>query len=314
MILKIGTRGSKLALAQSQWVKEKIEARNPDLMVELVTIKTTGDKILDSPLNKIGGKALFVKEIEEALLKKTVDLAVHSMKDVPAEIPEGLVLSTFPEREDPRDAFISIRYQALEDLPQGAKVGTSSLRRAAQLLAMRPDLRLVPLRGNVDTRLRKLENRDLQAIILATAGMRRLGLESRITQFIPSEQVLPAIGQGALGLEVRCDDERTINLLEFLNHEETAVTVRAERAFLKELEGGCQVPMAAFCLLRDNQLHLEGMVAELDGSKIIRDKVMGEKAKAKQIGVTLARKLIDAGANKILASIYGEPQNSGANS
>jgi hydroxymethylbilane synthase len=305
MILKIGTRGSKLALAQSQWVKEKIEARNPDLVVELVTIKTTGDKILDSPLNKIGGKALFVKEIEEALLKKTVDLAVHSLKDVPAEIPDGLVLSAFPEREDPRDAFISIRYQALEDLPQGAKVGTSSLRRSAQLLAMRPDLKLVPLRGNVDTRLRKLEKRDLQAIILATAGMRRLGLESHITQFIPSEQVLPAIGQGALGLEVRCDDERTMNLLEFLNHEETAVTVSAERAFLKELEGGCQVPVAAFCRLIDNQLHLEGMVAELDGSKIIRDKVMGEKAKAEQIGVTLARKLIDAGANKILASIYG---------
>jgi hydroxymethylbilane synthase len=305
MILKIGTRGSKLARAQSQWVKEKIEARNPDLVVELVTIKTTGDKILDSPLNKIGGKALFVKEIEEALLKKTVDLAVHSLKDVPAEIPDGLVLSAFPEREDPRDAFISIRYQALEDLPQGAKVGTSSLRRSAQLLAMRPDLKLVPLRGNVDTRLRKLEKRDLQAIILATAGMRRLGLESHITQFIPSEQVLPAIGQGALGLEVRCDDERTMNLLEFLNHEETAVTVSAERAFLKELEGGCQVPVAAFCRLIDNQLHLEGMVAELDGSKIIRDKVMGEKAKAEQIGVTLARKLIDAGANKILASIYG---------
>jgi hydroxymethylbilane synthase len=314
MILKIGTRGSTLALAQSQWVKEKIEARNPDMVVELVTIKTTGDKILDSPLNKIGGKALFVKEIEEALLKKTVDVAVHSMKDVPAEIPEGLVLSVFPEREDPRDAFISIRYQALEDLPQGAKVGTSSLRRAAQLLAMRPDLTMVPLRGNVDTRLRKLEKRDLQAIILATAGMRRLGLESRITQFIPSELVLPAIGQGALGLEVRYDDERTINLLEFLNHEETAVTVRAERAFLKELEGGCQVPMAALCRLRDNQLHLEGMVAELDGSKIVRDKVMGEKAKAEQIGITLARKLIDAGAHKILASIYGKQPSSGAHS
>jgi hydroxymethylbilane synthase len=284
------------------------------MVVELVTIKTTGDKILDSPLNKIGGKALFVKEIEEALLKKTVDVAVHSMKDVPAEIPEGLVLSVFPEREDPRDAFISIRYQALEDLPQRAKVGTSSLRRAAQLLAMRPDLTMVPLRGNVDTRLRKLEKRDLQAIILATAGMRRLGLESRITQFIPSELVLPAIGQGALGLEVRYDDERTINLLEFLNHEETAVTVRAERAFLKELEGGCQVPMAALCRLRDNQLHLEGMVAELDGSKIVRDKVMGEKAKAEQIGVTLARKLIDAGAHKILASIYGKQPSSGAHS
>jgi hydroxymethylbilane synthase len=306
MVLKIGTRGSKLALAQSQWIKEKLEARNPDLAVELVTIKTTGDKILDSPLSKIGGKALFVKEIEEALLKKAVDLAIHSMKDVPAELPEGLVLSASPEREDPRDAFVSIKYQTLEDLPHGAKVGTSSLRRAAQLLAMRPDLKLVPLRGNVDTRLRKLEEGEVQAIILATAGLRRLGLESRITQVIPSEQVLPAIGQGALGLEVRSDDEKTINLLEFLNHEETAVTVRAERAFLKELEGGCQVPMAAFCRLNHSRLHLEGMVAELDGSNIIRHKVAGEKAKAEEIGVTLARKLIDAGANKILAHIYGK--------
>ncbi|UCF82639.1 MAG: hydroxymethylbilane synthase [Desulfobacteraceae bacterium] len=312
MVLKIGTRGSKLALAQSQWVKEKLEARNLDLVVELVTIKTTGDKILDSPLSKIGGKALFVKEIEEALLKKAVDLAIHSMKDIPAELPEGLALSAFPEREDPRDAFVSIEFQTLEDLRQGAKVGTSSLRRAAQLLAMRPDLKLVPLRGNVNTRLRKLEEGEVQAIILATAGLRRLGLESRITQVIPSEQVLPAIGQGALGLEVRSDDEKTINLLEFLNHEETAVTVRAERAFLKELEGGCQVPMAAFCRLNHSQLHLEGMVAELDGSKIIRNKVTGEKAKAEQIGVTLARKLIDAGANKILAHINGKSQNSGA--
>ena len=306
MVLKIGTRGSKLALAQSQWVKEKLEARNPDLVAELVTIKTTGDKILDSPLSKIGGKALFVKEIEEALLKKAVDLAIHSMKDVPAELPEGLALSAFPEREDPRDAFVSIEYQTLEDLPHGAKVGSSSLRRAAQLLAMRPDLKLIPLRGNVDTRLRKLEEGDVQAIILATAGLRRLGLESRITQVIPSEQVLPAIGQGALGLEVRCDDKTIINMLECLNHEETAVTVRAERAFLKELEGGCQVPMAAFCRLNRGQLHLEGMVAELDGSNIIRNKVTGEKTKAEQIGVTLARKLIDAGANKILAQIYGK--------
>ena len=304
MTLKIGTRGSRLALAQSEWVKKKVEARHPHIQVELVRIKTTGDKILDSPLSKIGGKALFVKEIEEALLGKAVDLAVHSMKDVPAELPEGLMLSAFPEREDPRDAFVSVKYQTIQDLPQRAEVGTSSLRRAAQLLTIRRDLEIVPLRGNVDTRLRKLEEGEIQAIILATAGLKRLGLEKRITHVIPSDQMLPAIGQGALGLEVRRDDELTVSLLEFLNHEETEVTVRAERAFLKELEGGCQVPIAGFCRFRDGVLHLAGMVAELDGSNTVRDEITGKKAQAEQIGVTLARKLLDSGADKILARIY----------
>ena len=305
MVIKIGTRGSKLALAQSEWVKGKIKAGNPDIRVELVKIKTTGDKILDAPLSKIGGKALFVKEIEEALLHHEVDLAVHSMKDVPAEMPADLMICALPEREDPRDAFVSIHHQTLEGLPLGARVGTSSLRRGAQLLAMRPDLDLVSLRGNVDTRLRKLEAGALQAIILATAGLRRLGLGSRITQVIPSEQMLPAIGQGALGLEVRCDDRKTINLLGFLNHMETEVTVRAERAFMKELEGGCQVPMAAFCRLKGKTLYLEGMLAELDGSRVIKDTITGQMTRPEQTGVTLARKLLDLGADKILANIYG---------
>lgn len=306
MVLKIGTRGSKLALAQSQWVKGKIETRYPHIQVELVRIKTTGDKILDSPLSKIGGKGLFVKEIEEALLEKRVDVAVHSMKDVPAELPEALTLSTFPEREDPRDALISIADQTLDQLPKGSKVGTSSLRRAAQLLHLRQDLNLVPLRGNVDTRLRKLESGDLHAIILATAGLRRLGLANHITEIISSEQILPAIGQGALGLEVRRNDEQTINLLDFLSHDPTEVIVRAERAFLKELQGGCQVPIAGFGRLNGETVYLTGMVAELDGSKVIRDEITGKKDQVEEIGVALARRLLDAGAGRILARIYGE--------
>jgi hydroxymethylbilane synthase len=306
MLLRIGTRGSKLALAQSEWVKEKIEARHSGVRVELVRVKTTGDKILDSPLSKIGGKALFVKEIEEALLRKDVDLAVHSMKDVPAELPDGLTFTTFPKREDPRDAFVSLKYNALEQLPHGARVGTSSLRRTAQLLHIRPDLELEPMRGNVDTRLRKLEAGDLQAIILAAAGLKRLGFVDRISQVLSEDQILSAIGQGALGLEVRRDDEQTIGLIHFLNHEETEVTVKAERAFLEELQGGCQVPMAAFCRLKDKQLHLDAMVAEVDGSRVIRDESTGEKDQAEELGITLARRLLASGADKILERIYGK--------
>jgi len=305
MILKIGTRGSKLALAQSQWIKKRIETKYPHIQVELVKIKTTGDKILNSPLSRIGGKGLFVKEIEEALIRDKIDVAVHSMKDVPARLPETLMLSTFPEREDPCDALISIGHRTIEELPQGSGVGTSSLRRAAQLLHLRPDLNIVPLRGNIETRLHKLRSGDLQAIILATAGIKRLGLETSITQVISPEQILPAIGQGALGLEVRRDDENTINLLDFLNHKKTEVTIRAERSFLNKLEGGCQVPIAAFARLNGKNLCLEGMVAELDGSKIIRDEISGEKDRAEEIGIELARRLLNSGADEILKRIYG---------
>lgn len=304
MTFKIGTRGSQLAIAQSEWVKKKIETRHPRIHVDLIRIKTTGDKMLDTPLSKIGGKALFVKEIEEALRGKAVDLAVHSMKDVPAELPAGLMLSATPKREDPRDAFVSVKYQTIQDLPQGARVGTSSLRRKAQLLTIRHDLEIVPLRGNVDTRLRKLKEGEIQAIILAAAGLKRLGIEKHITHVIPSLQMLPAIGQGTLGLEVRRDDEQTVRLLKFLNHEETEVTVKAERAFLRELEGGCQVPIAAFCRYRDGVLHLSGMVSELDGSQTVKDEMTGEKEQAEQMGVILARKLLNSGADKILAHIY----------
>ncbi len=306
MHLRIGTRGSKLALTQSEWVKGKIEAQHPDVKVELVRVRTTGDKILDAPLSKIGGKGLFVKEIEEALVNERIDLAVHSMKDVPAALPEGLILTTFPEREDPRDAFVSTKYDRLEQLPQGARVGTGSLRRSAQLLHIRPDLELVPVRGNVDTRLRKLEGGEYEAIILAASGLRRLGLKDRISQALGVEQIIPAIGQGALGLEVRRDDEETIGRIAFLNHRETQITVKAERAFLTELGGGCQVPLAAFCRTENGQLCLEGMVAELDGSKVLRDQMRGEESEAEEMGIALARRLLAAGADEILERIYGK--------
>ncbi|SPD75810.1 hydroxymethylbilane synthase [uncultured Desulfobacterium sp.] len=305
MTLKIGTRASKLALAQSNWVKAQIEKRNHDISVELVHIRTTGDKVLDSPLSNIGGKGLFVKEIEDALLDNRVDVAVHSMKDVPAALPEGLILSTFPKREDPRDSLISQDSLTLDQLPTNARVGTSSLRRAAQLLHIRRDLDLAPLRGNVDTRLKKLEAGDFSAIILATAGLKRLGLEKHITTVITTDQILPAIGQGALGLEIRADDKDTFETIKFLNHDETEVTVRAERAFLHELEGGCQVPIAGLARLEGETVHLTGMVAELDGSMLIRDQISGTMNQAEEIGITLARRLLERGADDILKRIYG---------
>jgi len=306
MLLRIGTRGSKLALTQSEWVKAEIEARHPDVQVTLVRIKTKGDKVLDSPLSKIGGKGLFVKEIEEALLRKEVDLAVHSMKDVPAVLPDGLGLSVFPPREDPRDALVCRGCTSLEGLPRRASVGTGSLRRSAQLLHVRPDLRVVPMRGNVDTRLRKLDSGELHAIVLAVAGLKRLKLSHRISHILHPETLLPAIGQGALGLEVRRDDEETVGLIDFLNHKETEITVKAERAFLTELEGGCQVPLAAFCRTENGQLRLEGMVAEPDGSKVLRDQMKGEENESEEMGIALARRLLAAGADEILERIYGK--------
>jgi hydroxymethylbilane synthase len=306
MNLRIGTRGSRLALVQSEWVRKEMQSRYPELRVELVKIRTKGDKITDAPLSKVGGKRHFVKEIEEALLKREVDLAVHSLKDVPAELQKGLQLSVYPKREDPRDALVSSLFSKVEDLPQGASVGTSSLRRSAQLLHMRPDLRIVPLRGNVDTRLRKLDSGELQAIVLAAAGLHRLGLSDRITTLLSPDSVLPAIGQGVLGLEVREDDERTQNLISFLNDFETELAARAERAFLKELEGGCQVPLAGYARVEKGRLVLDGMVAELDGSVILKRKLSGERDKPEDLGLALARQLIAAGADRILEKIYGK--------
>jgi hydroxymethylbilane synthase len=304
MILRIGTRGSKLALVQSEWVRAKVEERYPDVKVDLIRITTKGDKILDSPLSKIGSKGLFVKEIEDALLRKEVDIAVHSMKDLPTELPDFVHLPIFPEREDPHDALISIDNRTLGDLPEASTVGTSSLRRSAQLLHLRSDLDVVPLRGNVDTRLRKLESGDLQAIMLAVAGLSRLGLSARISHIFSSDELLPAIGQGALGLEIRKDDAKVWELLRFLNHEPTEATIKAERAFLKELGGGCQAPIAAYGCLYGDGLILKGMVAELDGTRVLRDEVRGERDSPEDIGITLAGKLLSAGADQILECIY----------
>jgi len=304
-MLKIGTRGSQLALTQSEWVKARVEAMFPHVCVELVRIKTTGDKILDSPLSKIGGKGLFVKEIEDALLDGRVDLAVHSMKDVPAELPDNLFLAVFPEREDARDALISGDGLDLDHLPAHARLGTSSLRRGAQLLHLRPDLELVSLRGNVDTRLRKVETGELHAVVLAAAGLNRLGLAGRITQIIPPERLLPAVGQGALGLEARQDDTETIRMLGFLNHPATEMAVRAERAFLKELEGGCQVPIAGFAQWEGDRLRFRGMVAEVSGSPIYKAETGGPCEEAEAIGIACARDLLVAGGDRVLEKIYG---------
>ena len=312
MVLKIGTRGSKLALTQSQWVKARIESGHPGVVVELVKITTTGDKIQRSPLSEVGGKGLFIKEIEEALLGEEVDLGVHSLKDVPAELPEGLEIPVFPQREDPRDAFVSVKYRNFADLPHGSSVGTGSLRRGSQLLHLRPDLRVLPIRGNVDTRLRKLESGQFEALILASAGLRRLGLSHRIAQMLSTDLCLPAIGQGALGLEVRKGDHVVRGLIGFLNHTETELTVRAERAFLKELEGGCQVPLAGHGKLDGDRLELQGMVADPDGSLLIRDKLFGSSEKPESLGIDLARRLLALGGDKILQRISGGIQEPGS--
>ena len=304
--IKIGTRGSLLATTQSTWVKKQIEAEHPGVSVELEIIVTKGDKILDVPLAKVGGKGLFVKEIEEALLRKDVDLAVHSMKDVPSELPEELHLGIIPLRENPHDAFISSQYASLADLPQGSIVGTSSLRRRAQLAALRPDLEIVDLRGNLDTRLRKLEEGQFQAIILAAAGLNRLGMSSKATGYFNAREMLPAVGQGALGIELRKDDTELLAGLEFLNDAKTTVAVAAERAFLHRLEGGCQVPIGAFAEVTDSQVKLTGLVASVDGKVVLKDSIAGSIGEAHDLGTRLANKLLDLGGREILAEVYGQ--------
>lgn len=304
-ILRIATRKSKLALWQAEFVKAELEKRNPELTVELVTFTTQGDKILDTPLAKIGGKGLFVKELEVAMLDGRADIAVHSMKDVPMEFPEGLGLEVICEREDPRDAFVSNTYKTFEDLPEGAHVGTSSLRRQCQILAARPDLKISSLRGNVQTRLGKLDAGDYDAIILAAAGLKRLELEDRITQAIDDSVSLPAGGQGAVGIECRTDDERVKALLAPLNHSETAARVIAERALNKRLQGGCQVPIACYATLDGDQLHLRGLVGSDDGTNMIRTDITGAASNAEQLGVQAAEDLLAQGAGEILANVYG---------
>ncbi|QEO44807.1 hydroxymethylbilane synthase [Vibrio tarriae] len=302
--IRIATRQSPLALWQANYVKDALMAAHPGLLVELVTMVTRGDVILDTPLAKVGGKGLFVKELEIAMLEGRADLAVHSMKDVPVDFPDGLGLVTICEREDPRDAFVSNTYAKIEDLPSGAIVGTCSLRRQCQLKAARPDLVIKELRGNVGTRLSKLDAGEYDAIILAAAGLKRLELESRIRSFIEPEQSLPAVGQGAVGIECRVDDQRVRALLAPLNHADTADRVRCERAMNLTLQGGCQVPIGSYALLEGDNIWLRALVGEPDGSQIVRGEIRGPRTQAEQLGITLAEQLLSQGAKEILERLY----------
>ncbi|HGF7525641.1 TPA: hydroxymethylbilane synthase [Vibrio cholerae] len=302
--IRIATRQSPLALWQANYVKDALMAAHPGLHVELVTMVTRGDAILDTPLAKVGGKGLFVKELEIAMLEGRADLAVHSMKDVPVDFPDGLGLVTICEREDPRDAFVSNTYAKIEDLPSGAIVGTCSLRRQCQLKAARPDLVIKELRGNVGTRLSKLDAGEYDAIILAAAGLKRLELESRIRSFIEPEQSLPAVGQGAVGIECRVNDQRVRALLAPLNHADTADRVRCERAMNLTLQGGCQVPIGSYALLEGDHIWLRALVGEPDGSQIVRGEIRGPRTQAEQLGITLAEQLLSQGAKEILERLY----------
>ncbi|MGD9503505.1 MAG: hydroxymethylbilane synthase [Syntrophobacteraceae bacterium] len=303
-ILRIGTRGSLLALTQSGVVRDAIQALHPSVRVELVVIKTTGDKILDVPLAKVGGKGLFVKEIEEALLSGAVDLAVHSMKDVPAEVPERLAIVVIPKREDARDALVSRGATRLDELPPGARVGTSSLRRAAQLLMFRPDLVIESLRGNLDTRLRKAEEGVFDAVVLAAAGLHRMGWKERIASYFDAEAFIPAVGQGAIGIEARKDDVELLKLLAPLHDPETAVAVAAERGFLDALQGGCQVPIGGHARVLGGEVELTGLVAATDGKTRFHAVRRGAVGDAEALGRALAQELLDAGAKVILDEVY----------
>ncbi|MCH7335376.1 hydroxymethylbilane synthase [Acinetobacter sp. NIPH 2699] len=302
--LKIATRQSPLALWQAEHIRSRLNELYPDLTVELVKFVTQGDKILDTPLAKIGGKGLFVKELEAALLDGRADLAVHSMKDVPMHLPQGLTLAVICEREDPLDAFVSNQYQHFDELPQGAKVGTSSLRRKCQILQQRPDLEIIDLRGNVGTRLSKLDDGLYDAIILASAGLKRLGLADRIRHCLTPVVSLPAVGQGALGLECRADDAELLKLIQPLQHEETSICVRAERAFNAYLEGGCQVPIAGYATLANNQLRIEGRVGSVDGKILLKEQLVGTAAEAEQLGEQLGQRLREQGADELLKALY----------
>ncbi|MCG7976697.1 MAG: hydroxymethylbilane synthase [Candidatus Thiodiazotropha endolucinida] len=302
--ITIATRKSPLAMWQAEHVAAELKRVHPDIRVELMGMTTQGDKILDTPLAKIGGKGLFIKELEQGLISGEADIAVHSMKDVPVELPSGLHLPVIMQREDPRDAFVSNRYQSIDQLPQRACVGTSSLRRQCQLAEVRPDLVIKSLRGNVNTRLRKLDDGEYDAIILAAAGLKRLGFEDRITAMIGPEQSLPAIGQGAVGIECRVDDPRVNDLITPLHHAETAYCVGAERAMNQRLNGGCQVPIAGYAMLESDNLWLRGLVGEPDGSRIIRGEVEGKTQEARAMGEGLADRLLEWGADEILKALY----------
>jgi len=301
--LRIGTRASQLALWQANWVKSEMKKRYPGMEVTLTRIKTIGDKILDVPLAQVGGKGLFVKEIEEAMLRDEIDIAVHSMKDVPTDFPEGLGLYCITEREDPRDAVIS-RNVKFADLPHGARIGTSALRRQAQLLKVRPDLEMCIIRGNVETRIRKLDDDRLDAVILAAAGLKRLGFTEKIAEYLDTEFSIPAIGQGALGIECRLADPVITETIAFFNHPDTAFAVRAERALLKRCEGGCQVPIAAHGTVNGGELRLVGFIASVDGSRSVRGEISGPVDHFEQLGIQLADQLLADGGKCILEEVY----------
>jgi hydroxymethylbilane synthase len=302
--LVVGTRGSKLALWQANYVAQAVRERCPDTEVAIKHIITTGDRVLDVPLAKIGGKGLFTKELENQLLSGEIDLAVHSLKDMPTELPPGLTLGVITERLDAGDALISPRYKTINQLPPGARVGTSSLRRKAQLLHYRPDLTITELRGNLDTRLAKLLSQELDAILLAVAGLKRLGWDDRITQVLPREVCLPAVGQGALAIETRLDDVPLLASLAFLHHKETAAAVTAERAYLSVLEGGCQVPIGVYGRIEAGSLLLEAVILSADGKDCLRDGAAGDPAQAANLGRALARRMYAAGGREILAGLF----------
>ena len=301
--IKIGTRGSKLALWQANWIKSALTTLYPSHPVELVPIKTKGDKILDVPLATVGGKGLFVKEIEDALLNGRIDLAVHSMKDMPAEIPPGLCIGAVPERENPHDVLISKKGLGLFELEPQAKIGTSSLRRKAQLLYARPDLIVLPLRGNLDTRLKKLKTEDLDAIVLAAAGVKRLGFEKQITEHLDEKIMLPAVGQGALCVEIRQHDPHMEAMVLPLEHQQTRTVITAERAFLHRLEGGCQIPIAGYGKITEDTLTLSGLVADIDGTRVIKETVSGTTDTAETLGITLADRLFSRGAKDMMINL-----------
>lgn len=305
-VLRIATRKSALALWQAEHVRQGLQLHHPQLRIELVTMTTRGDQILDSPLAKVGGKGLFVKELENALLEGRADLAVHSMKDVPVELPAGLELSEILAREDPRDALVSNQFESLEDLPHGARVGTSSLRRQCQLRALRPDLVISDLRGNVNTRLDKLDRGEYDAIILACAGLKRLGFEARIRAELGPEVILPAIGQGAIGIETRVGDDAVRDLLGPLGDSTTRQRLQAERALNQRLNGGCQVPIAGYAELEHGVIVLRGLVGRPDGSELIRGVISGRPQDAEELGQVLADDLLARGAGEVLRELYAE--------
>ena len=303
--IRIATRKSPLALWQAHFVQSRLQQLYPQLRVELLPMSTKGDKILDSPLAKVGGKGLFVKELEQAILAGDADIAVHSMKDVPVEFPEGLGLTIICERDDPRDAFVSTRFASIAELPAGSRVGTSSLRRQCQLRAQRPDLQVIDLRGNVNSRLAKLDAGEYDAILLAAAGLKRLGLHERISALLPAELSLPANGQGAVGIECRLDDNELLSLLAPLEHPQTRQRVLAERAMNRALQGGCQVPIGAYAELEGDTLWLRGLVGFPDGSRILRAELRGTASEPEALGQALAGQLLTQGAAELLAEVYG---------